>query len=217
MIHDLSHPLTTGLAVFPGDPEVRIERDDGPGPWRVSALHLGSHSGTHVDAPRHYLPGGKGIGDYPPQRFVRRGVVLDAGGRGENAALGVDVLDSAREGIEPGAIVVLRTGWDRFWGGLRYERHPYVGEELAAALVTVKVGLVGIDALSVDSTPAGGSAAHARLLGADVLIVENLRGLDALAAGQPYVFACVPLAVGDLDGAPIRALAWPPDQAFGGA
>ncbi len=216
MIHDLSHPLTTGLPVFPGDPEVRIERDGGPGPWRVSALHLGSHSGTHVDAPRHYLADGQGIGAYPPERFVRQGWILDAGGRAENEALGLDLLAPYRQAIEPGAIVVLRTGWDRFWGGPRYERHPYVGEELAAALVASKVGLVGIDALNVDSTADDGSQAHARLLAADILIVENLRGLAALEAGRPYVFAFVPLALGDLDGAPVRALAWPLDHAFHG-
>ena len=216
VIHDLTHSLTTGMPVFPGDPAVRIERDDSPGPWRVSAVHLGSHSGTHVDAPRHYLPDGRGIGAYPLERFIRRGVLLSAGGHAENAPLGGDVLAPYVAAIAPGDIVVLRTGWDRHWGDPRYERHPYVGEELAGALAAAGVGLVGIDALSVDSTPTGGSAAHARLLAADVLIVENLRGLDALIAGRPYVFTLVPLALGDLDGAPMRALAWDPDHAFDG-
>lgn len=215
MIHDFTHPLTTGSPTFPGDPAVSIEWDDGPGPWRVSALRLGTHSGTHADAPRHVLPDGRGIGAYPPERFVRQGLLLDAGGRADGAALGVEVLAPHRDAIAPGAIVVLRTGWDRFWGGPRYQRHPYLGADLADALVAAGVGLVGVDALNVDSTPDGGSTAHGRLLAADVLIVENLRGLDALEAGLPYVFAIVPLSLGDLDGAPVRAVAWDTDLLFG--
>lgn len=214
MIHDLTHPLATAMPGFPGDPAVRIERDDGPGPWRVSALHLGSHSGTHVDAPRHLLPAGRGLGAYPPERFVLPGLVFDAGARADNEPLGPDLLLPYRAAVRLGAAVVLRTGWDRFWGDPRYERHPYLAADLAAALVAAGVALVGIDALNVDSTAAGGSAAHAALLAADVLIVENLRGLDALVAGHPYLFAFLPLSVGDLDGAPIRALAWNPDHDF---
>lgn len=210
MIHDLTHPLATGLPHFPGDPSVRIEQSRAQPPWRVSALHLGSHSGTHVDAPRHYLANGAGIGAYPPARFIGSGLVIAAGGAGENQALGLDVLEPHRAAIRPGSFVVLQTGWDRYWGEDRYFHHPFVGEELAVTLAATGVGLVGIDAPNVDPTPDGGSAAHERLLGADVLIVENLRGLAALVPGRPYVFAFVPLALGDVDGAPIRALAWEP-------
>ena len=217
VIHDLTHRLVTGMPIFPGDPDVRIEPWGDDASWRVSALHLGSHSGTHVDAPRHYVAGGRAIGDYPASRFIGSGVVLDAGGHGDNQPLGPDLLTPHRAAIRPGCFVVLRTGWGRYWGEARYVRHPYVGVELAAALVAAGVGLVGIDALNVDSTADGGSAAHERLLGADVLIVENLRGLDALRAGRSYVFAFAPLALGDLDGAPVRALAWDRDHSFADA
>ena len=208
MIHDLTHELGSAGPVFPGDPEVRIEPWPSSPPWRVCALRLGSHSGTHVDAPRHVFADGRGLDSYPPSRFIRPGLVLDVGGRGENERLGLDVLAPHREAIRPGWFALLRTGWDRFWGQERYRRHPYVGVDLAAAFVAAGVALVGIDALNVDSTPDGDSTAHELLLGADVLIVENLRGLDALEAGRPYVFAFVPLALGDVDGAPVRALAW---------
>jgi kynurenine formamidase len=215
MIHDLTHRLVMGMPVFPGDPQVRIEPWAEAAPWRVSALRLGSHSGTHVDAPRHYLVDGRGIGDYPPERFIGPGLVLDATGRAENEPLGTEILEAHRGAIRAGSFVVLRTAWDGSWGQERYFRHPYVGDELATALVGLRAGLVAIDALNVDSTADGGSAAHERLLAADVLIVENLRGLDALEAGRPYVFAFVPLALGDLDGAPVRALAWEMDGPIG--
>ena len=211
MIHDLTHELGTAGPVFPGDPEVRIEPWPSTPPWHVSALRLGSHSGTHIDAPRHVFADGRGLGSYPPSRFIRPGLVLDASGRGETEPLGIEVLAPYREAIRPGWFVVLRTGWDRCWGEERYLRHPYVGAELGAALIAHRVALVGIDALSVDSTTDGASQAHELLLGADILIVENLRGLDALEAGRPYRFGFVPLALGDVDGAPVRALAWDPE------
>lgn len=72
MIYDLTRILVSGMPVYPGDPEVQIVAGGAP-PWRVSALHLGSHSGTHVDAPLHYFADGRGINAFPPERFVARG------------------------------------------------------------------------------------------------------------------------------------------------
>ncbi len=216
MIYDLTQPIVSGMPVFPGDPEVRIaERVTAP-PWQASELRLGSHSGTHVDAPRHYLATGDGIGAFPVDRFIRSGFVVGAPGRTPNEPLGTELLDSVRPRLRPGAVVVLRTGWDRYWGQERYLRHPYLSAELASALVDLGVGLVGIDALNVDSTADGGEDAHRLLLGGNVLIAENLRGVDRLTAGAPYVFAILPLALGAVDGAPARAVAWDIDHAFAG-
>ncbi len=214
MLYDLSHRIAAGMPVYPGDPPVRIEDAGAPPPWRVSALAFGSHTGTHVDAPCHFLPDRPGIGAYPLERFIRPGLVVDVAGRGENASLERGALDPVRAAFRPGWFLVLRTGWDRRWGEGAYFRHPYVSRELADEIVALGASLIAVDALSVDSTVDGGSAAHAALLGADVLIVENLRGLDALALGRPYVFSFAPLALGDLDGAPVRALAWDVDHRF---
>ena len=208
MIHDLTQPLSAEIPRYPGDPAVRIVPHPMEPPWRVSALHLGSHSGTHIDAPRHFFAAGPGIGAYPVDRFVRVGIVLDASGRDENEPLGPEILEPVRDLLAPGRCAVLRTGWDLAWGDARYFRHPFVGAALATALVATGVDVVAIDALSVDSTVDGGAAAHERFFGGDILIVENLRGLAQLAAGTPYVFAFLPLALGDVDGAPVRALAW---------
>jgi kynurenine formamidase len=130
-------------------------------------------------------------------------------------AITADVLVAAGDQLRPGRFVVLRTGWDRWWGAERYFRHPYLSLELADGLVTAGVSLVAIDTLNVDSTVDGTAAAHERLLGNNVLIVENLRGLDALAADRPYLFVFAPLALGDVDGAPVRALAWDAAIDFG--
>jgi kynurenine formamidase len=211
MIHDLTHPLVPGIPRYPGDPEVRIERWPGEPPWQTSAVGCGTHSGTHLDAPRHYLPGGPGIGDLPADRFVGTGVVVDATGYDPNDPLPAALRDDLPASFAPGWFVVVRTGWDRWWGDDRYFQHPYLSPELARSLADAGAGIVGIDALNVDSTVDETAHAHATLLGRGILLVENLRGLAALRPGTPYRFAFAPLAFGpDVDGSPIRALAWDP-------
>ena len=207
-MYDLTQPLSAAIPRFPGDPEVGIEPLPGMAPWQVSALAMGTHSGTHVDAPRHRIPGGAGVGAYGPERLVGRGLVIDASRLGENQPLPAALLGPVRDVAWPGWFAVVRTGWDRFWGDDRYFRHPYLSPAVAAALVELGAGLVAIDALSVDSTADEGEAAHLTLLGADVLIAENLCNLGALTAGRPYEFAFLPLALGEADGAPARVVAW---------
>uniref|UniRef100_A0A7C1XJC4 Cyclase family protein n=1 Tax=Thermomicrobium roseum TaxID=500 RepID=A0A7C1XJC4_THERO len=205
--YDLSQPIESAMPVFPGDPEVRLEPSSALAPWRVTRLTLGSHSGTHVDAPAHYFSDGRSITDYPVERFFVPAVVIPFPELGEDEPIPAAPLLRMQERLRPGSAVLLATGWDRYWGTERYFRHPFLSEEAVDALVAAGVGLVGIDALNVDSTVRGTEHAHARLLGADVLIVENLRGLAELPPSQNYLFVCLPLAVRGADGAPVRAVA----------
>lgn len=204
-VYDLTRPISSGMPVYPGDPPVKITPMLSP-PWQVSALALGSHSGTHLDAPRHRFAHGPGIDDFPPERFIGQGIVIDVRGYPANAPIEPTVLDGYQ--IWPGMMVFFRTGWDDFWGSDHYFRHPYLSAALANTLVQQQVGLVGIDALSVDSTVDGSDAAHVRLLGAECLIVENLCNLAVLTCGARYTFACLPLKLAGADGAPARVLAW---------
>lgn len=205
---DLSQTLTPNMPRFPGDPEVRIEPLPGFAPWQVSAISMGTHSGTHLDAPRHRIPEGAGIGAFGPERLIGSGVVIEAAGFPENAAIPAAVLDPVRAHLAPGVFAIVHTGWDRHWGHERYFRHPYLSPELARALVDAEVGIVAIDALSVDSTVDGGDEAHRILLGSGALIAENLCRLDQLARLHAPRFAFLPLPLGDADGAPARVVAW---------
>lgn len=209
-IIDLSHTVRTGMPVFPGDPAVGLRPVEALEPWRVTSLELGTHSGTHIDAATHLVPGGTPIDRYPLERFVLRAYVVrtDAG---EGAALEWPQLAGVLPVDLTGHAVLLNTGWDRFWGTATALRHPYLSEAAAAGLAGRGAGLVGTDALNVDATECGTTHAHAVLLGADVLIVENLTGLDALIPGRPYVCAFVPLKLDGADGSPIRAYAFSGD------
>lgn len=204
---DLSRPLHAGMPVFPEDPEVAFAPAAALEPWRVTRLSLGTHSGTHIDAASHFVPSGSTIEVYPLERFVLPARVVPVAA-GEDQAIEWPVLAAALpESLEGGA-VLLHTGWDRHWGSPRALRHPFLSEAAAAGLVDRGTGLVGTDALNVDATEGGTTHAHAALLGADVLIVENLTGLDALQPGRPYLCAFVPLRIEGADGSPIRAFAF---------
>jgi kynurenine formamidase len=203
---DLSHAVRTDMPVFPGDPAVSLRPADALAPWRVTELTLGTHSGTHIDAAAHYVPGGTSIDLYPLERFVLPAYVVrvDAGG---GSAIEWPSLAGLLPDDLTGSAVLLHTGWDRHWGDARAVYHPFLGEAAAAGLVERGVGLVGTDALNIDATEPATTHAHATLLGADVLVVENLTGLAALAPGRPYTCAFVPLKLAAADGSPIRAYA----------
>lgn len=204
---DLSRPLRTGMPVFPGDPEVTLEPGAASAPWQVTKLRMGTHSGTHIDAASHFVPGGSTIDAYPLQRFVLPAYVASAE-TGADQPIEWDLLATALPRDLSGVAVLLRTGWDRHWGHAEAVAHPFLSETAAVELVARGVGLVGTDALNVDATRGGTTHAHAVLLGADVLIVENLTRLSALELGRPCPCAFLPLPVEGGDGSPIRACAF---------
>jgi kynurenine formamidase len=137
---------------------------------------------------------------------------MDAVGFPENSPIPASVLEPLLDQTWPGWIALIRTGWDRYWQEDAYFRHPYLSPDLAQRLVDSGCGLVAIDALSVDSTADDGDAAHLILLGNDVLVAENLRGLQELEPGRRYSVACLPLPISGSDGSPVRFIAWEPGE-----
>jgi arylformamidase len=208
LIIDLTQPVRPGMPVYPEDPEVTFEPAAAMPPWRVTKLALGSHSGTHIDAAVHYVTGGATIDAYPLERFVLPARVVPAGA-GAGEAVPWAALSGALPADLTGQAVLLHTGWDRYWGQAEAFDHPYLGEDAARGLMERGAALVGTDAFNVDSTSAGTTHAHEILLGADVLLVENLTRLDLLEPGHTYTCAFVPLRLEGADGSPIRAYALP--------
>jgi len=208
-IYELSQCIENGMTFFPGDPEPRVEpAPAAAAPWRVSQLHLGTHTGTHVDAASHFYPNGKTIDQYTLDRFILPGVVAAALNLADDQPIGPQLLAEALAQLPKGGALVIRTDWDRSWRTDRYRRHPHLSPEAAQALVAEGVGLIAIDALNPDSTVQETSHVHEILLGNDILIVENLTGLAQLQAGRIYRFSFTPLLLRALDGSPVRAVAW---------
>ncbi|WP_329371951.1 cyclase family protein [Streptomyces sp. NBC_01483] len=212
---DLSVPVVAGMPVYPGDPQVEVERalrvaTDGV---NVLRLHLGSQSGTHVDAPYHVNSAWPTLDALPLERFAGPAVLADVRGLAPGTPITPDLLAPALSllRLQPGAILLLATGWSVYWGTDQYLTHPWLTPEAARVLVNAGVRTVGVDALSVDPTGDADLPAHRVLCGAGGVIAENLTGLDlvadAQAAGYSVEVFLFPLRLAGADGAPVRATA----------
>lgn len=204
---DLTHTIQNGMMLYPGDPAIAIteglthDRDY----CHVDQLHLNSHTGTHIDAPLHFLPAGKPISAFPADTFLRRGIAIDL--RHKREGEGITAEDLRAAPLEPGCAAVLVTGWYRSFGTEAYYRHPYLARDAAELLVDRGAAIVAVDFLNVDRTFGEDWSAHQVLLGSDTLIVENLTNTLALDFGKPYLFSFLPLKILGTDGSPIRAVA----------
>lgn len=212
---DLSRPVTAGMQVFPGDPpvETRPAATVAADGFRVTALHLGTHTGTHVDAPAHLFEGGAAVDELDPAALVGPARVVDATGRAPGAVIGWDEVAEQLADLAAGEVVLVRTGWDACFGTDRYLAPPVLDPGLARRLVAAGVRVLGTDTLSPDPVPdAAGPGAlpvHEVVLGAGGVIVENLAGLAAV--DRPgALFVALPLPLTGLDASPVRAVAlWP--------
>ncbi|MQA97225.1 MAG: cyclase family protein, partial [Streptosporangiales bacterium] len=148
------------------------------------------------------------LDELPLDRFLGPAVAVDVRGLPPRTSIGPERL---RGPYPPGTIVLIVIGWSAYWGTARYHDHPYLTEAAARLLVESGVRTVGVDALSVDPTPAEDLPAHRVLCGAHAVIVENLTGLDAVldaqAAGRPVEVSALPIRLTGADGAPVRAVA----------
>lgn len=214
---DLSRPVVTGMPVYPGDPEVAIEpalsvEADGVA---VSSLHIGSHAGTHLDAPSHSVVGGRTVDRIPLELLVGRARVLRARlGTGERVGAGEGI---GLEHFPPGPperlprIVLVETGWDRHFADAEAVHHPHLALELVEELWARGARVLGVDALSPDPTDpqeSAGLPVHEFWLGGDGVIVENLTGLGDVP--DEIEVSLLPLRLEGVDGSPIRAVAHVP-------
>jgi arylformamidase len=200
---DVTVPVRTGMVCWPDDPPVRVDRVsdvDRGDEATVSRLSLGAHTGTHVDAPAHFLRGGAGVDAIPIDATVGPARVVLLPGVG---AIGPDQLAA----IEPvaGERILLHTDNSALWRSDRFsKRYAHLTTAAAELLVDRRVRTIGIDYLSIEAFGAPGHPAHRVLLAAGVCILEGL-DLSAVDPGD-YDLVCLPLRVAGADGAPARAV-----------
>lgn len=201
---DVSVPLYTGMAHWPDNPPVVIDRqlDMARGDvCTVSRLSFGAHTGTHMDAPAHFIPGGSGIDEMPlaagvgPARVV---AIRDA------AAITAEEL--RQHAIQPGERLLFKTrNSERCWRTDEFiEDFVYIAQDAARYLAERQVQTVGVDYLSVGGFFRDGPETHGALLGAGIWIIEGLN-LFGVEPGD-YDLLCLPLRLQGADGAPARAV-----------
>lgn len=201
---DVSVLLAPGLATYPGNPEYEItpvKRIADGESSNNSRLVMGTHTGTHVDAPKHFFDDKPGVDALPLELLVGRARVIDLPHRG-----GITEQHLAGAGLREDIRVLLRTPNSALWNSHDgfHTDYTYVTEEAARFLVEQGVKVVGVDYLSVEQFKKSGAPAHHALLGAGVIIIEGLN-LSEVEAGQ-YEMYCLPLRLAGADGAPARVV-----------
>jgi len=202
-IYDVTVPLSASVPTYPGDPRFDIEfthRLAAGDPYNLARFSLGAHSGTHVDAPYHFLADGAAVDELPLEILMGKARVLEIPARDRIRREDLEALD-LRDDLR----VLLKT---RMSGQLRLpefqEDFVHLTGDAAAYLAQAGLKLVGIDYLSVDRFGSADFEAHQALLGAGVVIVEGL-DLSEVEPGE-YDMACLPLRIVGADGAPARVV-----------
>jgi arylformamidase len=204
-VYDISVPIRDGGIVYPGNPEIHIGLQQaiarGAGA-NVSSVSFGSHTGTHVDAARHFFDNGETVDRIPLDRLMGKTTVIQMAD--EVRAIGrVELEQHVLHGVTR---LLLKT---RNSGYLTQDQHfhpdyTYLAPDGAEYLVSLGVKLVGVDYLSVEQFHSGHHMTHRTLLENDVIIVEGLQ-LDGIAP-RTYELICLPLRLEGCDAAPARAL-----------
>ena len=204
-IYDVSVPISTGGLVYPGNPEILIEPQQaiskGAGA-NVSKVTFGSHTGTHVDAAKHFFDDGQTVDQIPPEKLVGPAILIAFD---EPDRVSVGAADLQARGLAGQKRVLIRTRNSGQLSNPVFDpAYAFLAPDGAEYLVTLGVELVGVDYLSIEQFHSGHHRTHRTLLQKNVVIVEGL----SLSEPDPgdYQLICLPLRLAGLYGAPARAL-----------
>jgi arylformamidase len=205
MIYDVTVPITNQMFVWPGDPPVRLtskshQSRDKTHTVRLTIIEMGSHTGTHMDAPCHMIEGGKPLEEFPLETFIGKARVFEIPSVRALKRAELEPLDW--NGVER---VLFKTENSKHWQDEKfYEEFVYLEPEGAEFLVERGLKLVGIDYLSIDKFRSESHPTHFVLLQRNIAIIEGLN-LSAVAPGD-YTLMALPLNLRDAEGAPARVI-----------
>ena len=196
-IYDLTRIIGPDMRVYPGDPQPKFEphatiKDNSV---NVTRIALGSHSGTHVDAPWHFLKEGNSIDAEPIDKFIGEAAIIDASGKNT-----ITAEDFSGYDIRSNDIVLIYTGT-----GDRLTDFAYLDISAAKFIVEHEAKCVGIDTASVEKYGNKNAPVHKLLLARNIGIIENLTNLKGFV-GRRMFFVCLPLPLKGVDGSPARAV-----------
>lgn len=213
-IVDLSYILHDGMMTYPvpWSPPFEVTQLGRHGiEGRESRkIVIGTHCGTHVDAPRHFIPGGMTIDHLPVERFVGPATVLDFTTAEPLQEMRVSDFER-RVGGRHIDRLVMRFDWSDHWGTLKYySEQPYISEDAARWLVRRGVRLLGMDTPQADNPKNGrgsesDSPVHKILLGAGIIKLEYMTNLRALGTDE-FELVALPLKIREGDGSPVRCI-----------
>lgn len=208
---DISFPIDEKIAIYPNNPIYEIERvtdvDSGDNAT-VSRITMGTHTGTHIDAPAHFIQGGKTLDQIPLERMNGEAVVINFCGSVDDYPTDITCEMLMQYDIHRDDIVILKTHNTDVWKGDRIiDDYVTLTYDAASYLVDIGVKMVGIDYLTIERPRhkrEEGKSIHKTLLGNDVLICEGL-SLASVLEGR-YEFLCLPINVSGVDGLSVRCV-----------
>ncbi|KAJ3865018.1 putative cyclase [Lentinula novae-zelandiae] len=220
-IIDLTHPLDPDkITIYPGDhnfsccPTSTVAQDG----YSVHSLSLGTHTGTHIDAPSHFILNGATIDQIPLDALISRpAIVVDLTYKEAGTKiLWDDDLANYESKMKEGTMLLLYTGWSAHWATPAYMKYPYLDRDAAERIIATGLKIIGSDTLSPDEIDGPeGYGVHLAILGAGGLIVENMTNLKALVELEAeggidleLSVSIIPLSLPGCDGSPVRAFGW---------
>jgi kynurenine formamidase len=226
---DLTHAFNAETIYWPTEQPFQHERTS----WGVNdkgyfyssySYAAAEHLGTHADAPIHFAEGRRTLDAVPIRQWIGQGVVLDVAAACDNdpdyvvSDSDIQAHETEHGPIPPGALVLVRTGWSRFWpdakrymgddtpGATDNLHFPGVGEDAARILAARRVSAVGIDTASIDHGPSSDFPSHRILAAENIPLLENLTGLEQLPPRGAWIIA-LPMKIGGGSGGPLRIVA----------
>ncbi len=205
MFVDLTQTIETGMPTFPGTDPVQIANKftiakDG---FAELIIRMVSHTGTHIDSPRHFIGDGKSLDRYPVSFFIGQAMVLDL----NHNDISVETLAARENDLDSVDFVLLRTLHSKKWGSADYfEDIPTPSIETVKRICSHKIRGIGIDAVSIDPVRSMTYENHQNILGRGMIIIENLTNLRKLP-DHPFKLIALPLKIADSDGFSARVVA----------
>jgi|TARA_B100001105_G_scaffold53146_1_gene40247 kynurenine formamidase len=210
-ILDLTLTVSDKIPTFPGSPQPTFIpweniKDDG---YNLELLFLSSHTGTHLDAPYHFIENGTKIHEISPNRLIRDAVLIKSRKKSGQAITKTDILkfEKMHEKIPNGSTVIFWTGWQKMLHDDSYFiKNPGLSTTAAKYLVSKKTNLVGIDSPSIDFQASKQFSVHHLFSKNGILILENLANLEKIKSWK-FQLVVLPLKLKNATGSPVRAVA----------
>ena len=202
MFIDLTHTIHNDMPYYPGTKSAevydlfRVEQHG----FSEKELRFLAHTGTHIDAPAHMIDGGKTLDEYEISDLVGNAYIIDL----KNDTKAEQIIDEIKNNCKNIDFIIFRTGWSILWGKAEYfENFPVPSIQTIDLLCSIGIKAVGIDTASVDPVSSMDYVNHLKLLGKNVLIIENLKGLERIK-DKNFVLTACPVKVEKSDGCPAR-------------
>ncbi|MPQ45332.1 cyclase family protein, partial [Clostridium tarantellae] len=174
--------------------------------YNEKSLHIFSHTGTHMDSPKHMIENGKSLYEFEINKFIGKAFLLDVSNLLQDN-IEINILKKYEKEIKKSEFLIIKTGWEKYWNSEKYfYNFPVLTEEAANWICKFNLKGIGVDTISIDKVDSIHFKIHKIIFSKDMIIIENLTNLSTLTI-KKFTFCATPLKYENSDGSPVRAIA----------